>query len=391
MRLAPTALVLLPLSLLLLACSGDPVGPTGGGGAGGGGSGGGGSCVVAECPAGNECQEAACVNGACGFADKPDDTACGVDGALACKGGQCQGCATGEQCSTAVCANGVCCDTPCDGACVACTNDLTGQPDGVCALKLPEAPSPECDSKGGCGMVPGFCLCEDGVKDGDESDVDCGGICGASCGDGATCSAVQDCVSSLCVDGVCCNAVCDGPCVACNLATAPGLCTPVAPSTTDVLCSANQVCDGLGTCSGAAGQSCTMGSECASHLCAGNPTACADCVADADCGGERVCIGGACFDKAEPGAACQDGKGCSSGFCVDGVCCSTECTGLCMACHFNLTVVESGTCAPVIGPAQGFNAQYDPHNDCADAPGGGSACSGAPADAEGNSSCGGSD
>ena len=39
--------------------------------------------------------------------------------------------------------------------------------------------------------------CHDGVKDGDETDVDCGGSC-ASCATGQFCASGADCVSSIC-------------------------------------------------------------------------------------------------------------------------------------------------------------------------------------------------
>ncbi len=45
--------------------------------------------------------------------------------------------------------------------------------------------------------------CTNGVKDGDETDVDCGGsLCGA-CGSGKTCLARRDCTSLVCLNGTC--------------------------------------------------------------------------------------------------------------------------------------------------------------------------------------------
>lgn len=44
--------------------------------------------------------------------------------------------------------------------------------------------------------------CSDGRRNGDETDVDCGGRCGA-CGDDAACAAHGDCDSKLCGAGVC--------------------------------------------------------------------------------------------------------------------------------------------------------------------------------------------
>ncbi len=46
--------------------------------------------------------------------------------------------------------------------------------------------------------------CGDGVRDGDESDVDCGGdACAARCAAGQTCSVPADCASGICSYGIC--------------------------------------------------------------------------------------------------------------------------------------------------------------------------------------------
>ncbi len=44
--------------------------------------------------------------------------------------------------------------------------------------------------------------CGDGSKNQNESDVDCGGVCGA-CSAGKACGVDGDCASGSCVDGVC--------------------------------------------------------------------------------------------------------------------------------------------------------------------------------------------
>jgi hypothetical protein len=49
--------------------------------------------------------------------------------------------------------------------------------------------------------------CTDGVKNGTESDVDCGGSCEA-CVDGKFCSAGADCASTLCNNGTCVSPTC---------------------------------------------------------------------------------------------------------------------------------------------------------------------------------------
>src|SRR5262245_19700094 len=45
--------------------------------------------------------------------------------------------------------------------------------------------------------------CSDGKLNGDETDVDCGGVCPNRCGDGQGCIAPSDCASGVCVGGMC--------------------------------------------------------------------------------------------------------------------------------------------------------------------------------------------
>jgi endoglucanase len=56
------------------------------------------------------------------------------------------------------------------------------------------------DSVLGSGSGP---TCTDSVKNGSETDVDCGGSCGSDCVNGKRCAASKDCVSQNCVGGVC--------------------------------------------------------------------------------------------------------------------------------------------------------------------------------------------
>ena len=57
------------------------------------------------------------------------------------------------------------------------------------------------------------------------------------------------------------------------------------------------------------------------------------------------------------GAPCEDSEVCESGYCVDGVCCATACTGTCMACNETLTGTSSGVCLAV-------TVDTDPDNEC---------------------------
>lgn len=121
--------------------------------------------------------------------------------------------------------------------------------------------------------------CSDGVQNGDEAAVDCGGSCpacapgvacctGASCASGscvsavctrlplgAPCSSGAECNSSFCVDGYCCNTMCTPNCQACNVT--PGTCTnvPAGHAPSHGSCITCGLCNGSGMC-------CTM-SQCA--------------------------------------------------------------------------------------------------------------------------------
>src|SRR5688572_17453243 len=52
--------------------------------------------------------------------------------------------------------------------------------------------------------------CVDGVENGDETDLDCGGSCapGRRCGDGLGCGGGGDCQSGVCTGQVCAAAAC---------------------------------------------------------------------------------------------------------------------------------------------------------------------------------------
>ena len=99
------------------------------------------------------------------------------------------------------------------GACVPtssteiCDNSLDDDCDGLIDASDPDCPLvQDCPCGGGyiCGY-DGFCYpsCHDGVHDGDETDVDCGGpSCSATCGVGQTCAVDSDCASGICA-GTC--------------------------------------------------------------------------------------------------------------------------------------------------------------------------------------------
>jgi hypothetical protein len=91
--------------------------------------------------------------------------------------------------------------------------------------------------------------CTDGVQNGAETDLDCGGggLCGA-CSDGKVCAANGDCTSQVCTGNVC-----------------------QAPSCTDGVQNGAETdldCGGGGLCGACSdGQGCSVDTDCASQLC----------------------------------------------------------------------------------------------------------------------------
>src|SRR5262249_21872911 len=66
------------------------------------------------------------------------------------------------------------------------------------------------------------------------------------------------------------------------------------------------------------------------------------CTTDADCASGFYCAAGSCTAKKANGVACTGANQCTSGNCVDGVCCNSACGGACDACNLAGSV---GTCA----------------------------------------------
>jgi hypothetical protein len=194
------------------------------------------------------------------------------------------------------------------------------------------------DTVFGFVVAASFFPCTDGVKDGSESDVDCGGNLCDPCANGKQCAIDEDCSSGFCGNGVC-----------------------MTPTCTDHIKNGNETdvdCGG-GTCGPCqVGKVCALNSDCVSGLCQNG-----------------VCQSGTLLN----GQACASGAQCASGFCADGVCCNTSCSGICMACTAAKKGSGSdGTCGPV-------QAGTDPDNECALACNGAGACQGCPA---GQSLCG---
>lgn len=102
------------------------------------------------------------------------------------------GAVPGTSCNDGV-KNGDETDLDCGGSCLAnCVNGNT------CLSNL-DCISNYCPA----GVCEDVALCINSIKDGDETDIDCGGSCPTKCNNGQTCSVGGDCTSGNCVTGVC--------------------------------------------------------------------------------------------------------------------------------------------------------------------------------------------
>lgn len=256
-------------------------------------------------------------------------------------------CTTGSDCpATLYCADGVCCNSSCTGGCSNC--DLSGT-SGTCSPVSPGTKPVNCSTSSTGYLCNGSEL---GCPTSCLKDADCApdhycaadSTCKPTKTNGATCGA-SDCLVSgcrvcgskyACVDGVCCDSACSGACDACNLPNKVGTCSPMG-----------------------AGQ---PGSpSCAPYLC-GSGSACATtCSSNNNCAAGAYCDStGHCVAQAGVGTACSSQSQCGSGLtCVDGVCCTTDCTGTCKACSAaKKGSGVDGYCGPI-------KAGTDPDSECA--------------------------
>lgn len=248
----------------------------------------------------------------------------------------------------------------------------------------------------GCGEEAGS-SCADGVRNGAEAGVDCGPGCAACQGD--SCSGDTACETGHCADGVCCESACDDLCMACSTEAKgsgeDGICGAVAAGADPrgdceddgaATCGEDGTCDGAGACRRyAAGTVCGGATSCtgatqtdpgtcdASGACQpGATTECAPyacgatqcktaCSTEADCTAGHYCgPGSACLPQQDLGAACEADVACSSGLCVDGVCCNYVCDLPCTAC----SAAKKGS--GLDGECGLIAAGSDPDDECAD-------------------------
>jgi len=308
---------------------------------------GGGTCM--KCGATKACSSGGdCTSGYCGatshtcVADQCHDMV--KDGAetdVDCGGGTCGGCTVGRSCI----ANGDCASGSCSTSHVCVSSQCTdGMKDGAetdtdcgggvcapCSLGLGCTVSADCAS-GYCNATTHKCVadqCHDGVKNGSETDIDCGGGTCTACADGQHCAVgTRDCTSTWCNTS-------SGLCVAshCSDATKDGLETDVD-------------CGGDCTTKCANNQGCGVDVDCTSTHC--------NMVID-------KCVASACVDGRKDGAetdvdcgggtctTCALGQSCLSG--------ATDCTST--WCNASSHVCVSSHCQDAQKDGTGAEAETD--------------------------------
>jgi hypothetical protein len=293
---------------------------------------------------------------------------CGGTCATKCADGL--GCAKGTDCASTFC-NGtsqVCVATQCDDG------ELNGDETaadcgGTCATKCADGKG--CQAGADCAST--FCngtsqvcvatQCDDGEKNGQETAVDCGGTCGTKCEDGQGCAKGADCKSSLCNaqsqvcvatpcdDGlqngqetaVDCGGTCATKCALGKGCATGGDCKSTYCNAQSQLCVATQCddgeqngqetgedCGGICATKCADGLGCAKGTDCASTFCNGTSQVCvATQCADGELNGQETAVdcGGICATKCADGKGCQAGADCASTFCngTSQVCVATQC------------------------------------------------------------------
>ena len=292
------------------------------------------------------CSDPACTDGGEGC---PCTTGLECGRPPACTGWMCDGTChsfnerVGFRCMMDSCAGPDKCPGVCDGAgtCIGCLQDADCKPGHTCEAGnvcsscsdgVKNGDETEIDCGGSCPLCPGTCnidadcpggycweglcaRCDDGIQNGDETDVDCGGSCSLCPG---TCNVDADCSEGYCWEGLCVrcdDGIQNGDETGVDCGSVPGhcpLCTGYLCKTDEQcatgICAANGVCCKV-VCDGC--QQCDFGSgEC--HPIAG-PIPWADCVPGQLCG-----LGGMCAWK--DGYPCTKNEDCFNLACTNGIC-----------------------------------------------------------------------
>ena len=312
----------------------------------------GGACEVCAlsapgdpCEMGGDCDSGNCVDALCVAATCEDEVQNGDETGVDC-GGMCQGCPPsgpgepceiGGDCDSTICADNVCLPARCDDGLRNATEtdvDCGGECDQGCPLDgsciLPE----DCATRGACiggsPLMPvtyGRCAaanCDDLIRNQDETDVDCGGVCPLRCSLNQGCLTNDDCDSGSCQMedgmplGTCAAPNCsdglqngDETFVDCGGSCEQG-CLPRHPCNEDADCNTGLTCDSLQCVA----SHCTDGTHNASETdydCGGP-----NCV---ECGDRRMC---STVDDCRDDLICTNAATPATSFCLDETCVDGE-------------------------------------------------------------------
>lgn len=265
--------------------------------------------VVGDCVAGAFCNMGVCAAQSC-----MDGIMDGTETAIDCGGASCPACGDGLACNVPA----DCQSKDCVGnACLPATNTDGIQNEGETAIDCGGPNAPPCADGLGCAIgsdcidkvcdaVKKTCTaasCSDGVQNGAETAIDCGGGTCAACADGMVCAVGSDCKSGVCA-GTCQPASCmDGV---------------QNQDETDVDCGGN-IC---GPC--ADNMKCKVGKDCIDGACGGGTCTAPSCTDGAKNGQETdVDCGGPTCPRCDLGKTCATGSDCAYNICGAGNTCST--------------------------------------------------------------------
>ncbi len=375
----------------------------------------GGACE--PCADGLECRvDTDCQSGVCGDDDRcaapscSDDvkngaetgTDCGFDSecGLCAIGRDCEqdrdcgdGLCISDVCAPALCANKTIdeaeADVDCGGPCPPCK-------DGYHCAVSDDCESNACSPDDSNELRCKAATCDDGVRNGDESDTDCGGSCVKPCDIGRLCTRAEDCAEKVCRqndgddaerckapacdDGVKngdesaidCGGSCkpcelDEPCIEhedCQSNSCGGVCLP--PTCDDQRVNADESdadCGGsCGPCG--SGLQCAAPTDCISGLC-GTDSRCEKSSVSGACASADDCLSNGCVDlvceRSTVGEGCRTNDDCTTSACgTDGTCARSFTGGGCASdddCH-------SGNCTTTTCGPGGLNRSCDVNSDC---------------------------
>lgn len=277
-----------------------------------------------RCADASDCESSVCTGEACIAGTCEDNAQNGAETALNCGGPVCEpcvdllGCVLASDCVSGVCENGLCSIPSCiDDRPNGSETDLNcgGNDCAPCADALGCGQASDCQSNVCQTMTCASAACDDGKINGDETDKDCGGpVPGCPrCAPNLACLTGADCLS----------AICDPATLKCSGATCSDFVRNGLES--DVDCGGGGGGTG-GCQGCADDRACSIGSDCASLICTGGRCQSSGCSDGQRNGSETgVDCGGMC-GKCPDLSACLVNDDCISGRCVNGSCAAAGCT-----------------------------------------------------------------